>query len=174
MEKDEFMNLIKERLADKALSVTELKNNDALIVVDREHFAEVVAILKNNNSLRFTTLMNQSGADYRDRLAVIVNLFSGFLRRKVTVKTFLDRGNPEVDSLLPLFPGIDWYERETFDMFGIRFPGHGNLKRLLLPEDWEGFPLRKDYVYPSSYNGIETARTDLLNDAAAAAGEAHV
>ncbi|HTG01914.1 MAG TPA: NADH-quinone oxidoreductase subunit C [Nitrospirota bacterium] len=172
MELHNFITLIQERLAGKVLSVAEMKNDDVMITTDREHFAEVVAILKNNSSFRFSTLMNQSGADYTDTLAVMVNLYSGFLRRKVTVKAFLQRENPEIDSLVPLFRGIDWYERETFDMFGIRFLGHPNLKRLLLPDDWEGYPLRKDYVYPHSYNGMETGRADLLD--VDAAGEAHV
>ena len=173
MDKSEFISLIRERLAGKTLLVTEMKNDDVMIVTDREHFAETVAILKNNSSLRFSTLMNQSGVDYKDTLGVIVNLYSGSLRRKVAVKTLLNRENPEIDSLVPLFIGIEWYERETYDMFGIRFLGHPNLKRLLLPDDWEGFPLLKDYVYPTFYNGIETARTDLL-DITTAVGEEHV
>jgi NADH-quinone oxidoreductase subunit C len=174
MQKDELIERIKKRLADGAVSVSEMKNNDVMVVVNKDQLATAMAILKNDSSLQFATLMSQSGVDYKDKLAVIVNLYSALLRRKITVKAFLDRENPEVESLLPLFRGIDWYERETYDMFGIRFLGHSNLKRLLLPDDWEGFPLRKDYVYPSSYNGIDTGRTDLLDDESGPAREAHV
>jgi len=106
--------------------------------------------------------MNQLGADYGDRMAVIYNLYSPALKEKITVKVYLDREQPEIASLERAFPGIGWYERETYDMLGIRFSGHSNLKRLLLPEDWTGYPLRKDYVYPTNYNGIDTPREDLF------------
>jgi NAD(P)H-quinone oxidoreductase subunit J len=71
---------------------------------------------------------------------------------EVRVKVFLPRdGSLSVPSLYGLFRGADWQERETFDMFGIRFEGHPHPKRLLMPEDWKGYPLRKDYVQPDFY-----------------------
>ena len=72
--------------------------------------------------------------------------------REVRLKVFLSRdGQPSVPSLYGLFRGADWQERETFDMFGIQFEGHPHPKRLLMPEDWTGWPLRKDYVQPDFY-----------------------
>ena len=72
--------------------------------------------------------------------------------REVRVKVFLDReGTPSLPSIYGLFRGADWQERETFDMFGIHFEGHPHPKRLLMPEDWKGWPLRKDYVQPDFY-----------------------
>ena len=72
--------------------------------------------------------------------------------REVRLKVFLSReGQPSVPSLYGLFRGADWQERETFDMFGIQFEGHPHPKRLLMPEDWKGWPLRKDYVQPDFY-----------------------
>ncbi len=72
--------------------------------------------------------------------------------REVRLKVFLSReGEPSLPSLYGLFRGADWQERETFDMFGIRFEGHPHPKRLLMPEDWTGWPLRKDYVQPDFY-----------------------
>ncbi|MGC6482578.1 MAG: NAD(P)H-quinone oxidoreductase subunit J [Synechococcus sp.] len=72
--------------------------------------------------------------------------------REVRVKVFLSReGEPSLPSIYGLFRGADWQERETFDMFGIRFDGHPHPKRLLMPEDWKGWPLRKDYVQPDFY-----------------------
>jgi NAD(P)H-quinone oxidoreductase subunit J len=71
---------------------------------------------------------------------------------EVRLKVFLDRsGELSIPSLYGLFRGADWQERETFDMFGIRFEGHPHPKRLLMPEDWKGWPLRKDYVQPDFY-----------------------
>ncbi len=72
--------------------------------------------------------------------------------REVRLKVFLNRlGNLNVPSLYSLFKGADWQERETFDMFGINFEGHPHPKRLLMPEDWKGWPLRKDYIQPDFY-----------------------
>jgi NADH-quinone oxidoreductase subunit C len=173
MNQNALLDIIRQRLADGLVSVEEMKNNDLMIVVEKDRLMSSAAVLKGDPTLRFTTLMNHSGADYKDKLAVIYNLFSFLLRRKITVKAYLEPAKPEVESLVPLFRGIDWYERETYDMFGITFLGHPNLKRLLLPDDWEGFPLRKEYVYPASYNGLETGRVDLL-DETDVNGETHV
>lgn len=173
VQQNDIIKTIKDRLGAVAQSVAEMKNDDIMVVVEKDSLIPAVQALKTGEGLRFTTLMNHLGADYRDYLAAIYNLYSPMLRRKVTVKALLDREHPEVHSLEPLFRGINWYERETYDMLGIRFTGHSNLKRLLLPEDWSGFPLRKDYVYPESYNGIETGRADLL-DNPLGAGDCHV
>ena len=72
--------------------------------------------------------------------------------REVRLKVFLNReGSPSLPSIYGLFRGADWQERETFDMFGIHFEGHPHPKRLLMPEDWKGWPLRKDYIQPDFY-----------------------
>ena len=72
--------------------------------------------------------------------------------REVRLKVFLSReGTPSLPSIYGLFRGADWQERETFDMFGIQFEGHPHPKRLLMPEDWKGWPLRKDYMQPDFY-----------------------
>ena len=72
--------------------------------------------------------------------------------KELRIKVFLSRdSNPSVPSLYKIFRGSDWQERETFDMFGINFEGHPHPKRLLMPEDWEGWPLRKDYIQPDFY-----------------------
>lgn len=169
----EFKTLLAEKLSDAVRSMDAMLNNDLLVVVDEKRLIDAVGTLKNEPSLGFSTLMNHLGVDYGDRMAVIYNLYSPLLRQKVTVKAFLERDAPEVPSLVRAFPGIDWFERETYDLLGIRFTGHGNLKRLLLPEDWEGHPLRKDYVLPETYGGMETARHDLF-DAENGGGEDHV
>lgn len=70
---------------------------------------------------------------------------------EVRIKVFLPRENPQVPSVYWIWKGADWQERETYDMYGIMFDGHPNLKRLLMPEDWVGWPLRKDYISPDFY-----------------------
>ncbi len=164
IQNDTLIELLRNLLPATGVSFGDMKNNDLMVAVEAASLRDAAAVLKNDAALQFSTLMNHLGADYGDRLAVIYNLYSPLLRRKITLKAFVDREKPEVESLEPLFPGIGWFERETFDMLGIRFAGHLNLKRLLLPDDWEGFPLRKDYVYPAEYQSIETARADLIDD----------
>jgi len=173
MDSEKLITILTSRLGIAVQSMEAMKNDDLMIVVDKKHLIAAAGTLKNDPALGFSTLMNHLGVDYGDRMAVMYNLYSSVLRQKVTVKVYLDRDKPEVPSLERAFRGIDWYERETYDLFGIRFIGHGNLKRLLLPEDWEGHPLRKDYVYPAMYNGIETARIDMMNEMGEA-GEPHV
>ena len=170
MDRAELISLLTSRLGSALLSTEEMRNDDLLLVVDRKELVSAVGTLKNDPALGFSTLMNHLGADYRDKLAVIYNLWSPSLRKKITVKAYVDRNDPEAPSLERAFHGISWYERETYDLLGIRFTGHSNLTRLLLPDDWEGHPLRKEYVYPASYRGIETGRPDLLDEPASPEG----
>jgi NADH-quinone oxidoreductase subunit C len=97
-----------------------------------------------------------SGVDYADRMEVVyhfarVTKEPAFLCLKVTVP----RDNPVVPTLAHEWQAANWGERETYDLLGIRFEGHPHLYRILLPEDWEGFPLRKDYEFPAEYHGID-------------------
>merc|ERR1711934_245783 len=87
--------------------------------------------------------------------------------REVRLKVFLSReGTPSLPSIYGLFRGADWQERETFDMFGIQFDGHPHPKRLLMPEDWKGWPLRKDYVQPDFYEMQGTKKGEVWGSSA--------
>ena len=87
-----------------------------------------------------------------DRSEGVAHLPAEVKPEEVRLKVFLERdGDLTIPSLYGLFRGADWQERETFDMFGIRYAGHPHPKRLLMPEDWKGWPLRKDYVQPDFY-----------------------
>jgi NADH-quinone oxidoreductase subunit C len=79
------------------------------------------------------------------RFRVVYHLYSIGERKPLRVATRVGGDEPRLDSLVPVWPAANWYERELFDLFGIRFEGHPNLKRILMPDDWEGHPLRKDY-----------------------------
>jgi NADH-quinone oxidoreductase subunit C len=76
---------------------------------------------------------------------VVYNLLSISNKERVRLKVKLDGSDPNIESLTSLWPGANYFEREVFDLFGIRFNGHPNLRRILMPDDWEGHPLRKDY-----------------------------
>jgi NADH-quinone oxidoreductase subunit C len=103
-------------------------------------------------------LSNESGVDYKDRIEVVYHLFSYRHRHTAVLKVKLARDNPEVDTLENLWKSANWMEREIFDLLGVNFKGHSDLRRILMPEDWPGYPLRKDFVEPLEYHGISTRR----------------
>tara|TARA_B100000700_G_scaffold107307_1_gene121108 strand:+ start:192 stop:713 length:522 start_codon:yes stop_codon:yes gene_type:complete len=128
-----------------------------VIKVNPTNLLSIVEALKSNG---FNYLQCQGGYDEGPGLNIVCfyNLIevSEFKNhnspREVRLKVFLNRdGDLTVPSLYSLFRGADWQERETFDMFGVNFKGHPHPKRLLMPEDWKGWPLRKDYVQPDFY-----------------------
>ncbi len=94
----------------------------------------------------FERLEMVTAVDTGDDFELVYRLESRSLSMSATVRVDVPRGEPKVPSAFELWPAADWQEREVYDLFGIRFSGHPDLKRILLPEDWMGFPLRKDYV----------------------------
>jgi NADH-quinone oxidoreductase subunit C len=136
--------------------------DETTIHVTPESFRDVCNYLRTQEKLAFVALSDVTAVDMlklrtTPRFDVVALLYSLKNRVRLRIKTGVNDGQP-VPSLVPLWPGANWLERETFDMFGIVFEGHPNLKRILLADDWdEGFPLRKDYPlrgwkeYPS-YN----------------------
>ncbi|MBP2669686.1 MAG: hypothetical protein H6Q80_1888, partial [Deltaproteobacteria bacterium] len=116
---------------------------------------EVARFLKQDPALAFDSLMCLSGVDYKDRFAVAYHLHSLSHRHAVGVKAFLPRENPSLPTVDDVWPAANFQEREAYDLFGIVFEGSKDLRRILLPDDWEGHPLRKDYKYPESYHGIK-------------------
>jgi NADH-quinone oxidoreductase subunit C len=113
--------------------------------VPLEQYADFVAAA---HTAGFTTFSDLCGVDYlrRDpRFEVVLNLVSHSLVRRLRIRVGVPGSNPLVASVTDVFPGANFYERETFDLFGIVFEGHPDLTRILLPDEWEGHPLRKDY-----------------------------
>ena len=128
-----------------------------VIKITPNNLLAVVEALKNNG---FNYLQCQGGYDEGPGLNIVCfyNLIemSEFKKdispREVRLKVFLSRdGDLTVPSLYSIFRGADWQERETYDMYGVNFKGHPHPKRLLMPEDWKGWPLRKDYIQPDFY-----------------------
>ena len=164
MKRHALIEQLKIKLGPSIVNIEEKPNNDTLVEIRKEDILAVMDVLKNDRAFRFHSLTNHLGVDYGESFAVVYNLYSYSLDRKITVKAYLDHEHPEIDSLEPLFRGINWFERETYDLLGIIFTGHSNLTRLLLPPDWEGHPLRKDYVYPEEYGGIDNRRPGLCDE----------
>lgn len=121
---------------------------DQTIIIRKEFLLPVVKFLKEDPQLNFSLLIDLTGVDYlgrSPRFEVVYNVFSLAHQVRLRVKVQVEEKEPEVDSLVPLWPIANWYEREVWDMFGVRFKGHPDLKRILMYEGFEGHPLRKDY-----------------------------
>ncbi|MCZ7356387.1 MAG: NADH-quinone oxidoreductase subunit C [Candidatus Methanoperedens sp.] len=132
---------LKQAMPDAVVS-TGMQINKPLAVIKKDALLKVAG---NAKKMGFEHLSVITGVDYGDRFEVIYNFFSYSRKQNLVLKVILDHDNPEVDSLTPIWKGADWLERETYDLVGIKFAGHPNLVRILLPEGWSGHPLRKDY-----------------------------
>jgi NADH-quinone oxidoreductase subunit C len=121
---------------------------ETTIVVPRELFRAAAEHCRADAKLQYNLLTDATCVDrypIEPRFELNYHLVSIPRREKVRLKVRLYGNDPLVDSLVPVWPGANWLEREIFDLFGIRFNGHPDLRRILLPEDWEGHPLRRDY-----------------------------
>lgn len=116
--------------------------NKPMVIVKKE---ELLNVAKKVKEMGFDHLSVITGIDYKDRFEVVYNFFSYKKKHNLVLKVVLEHDNPEIASLTSIWKSADWLERETYDLVGIRFTEHPNLKRILLPEGWEGHPLRKDY-----------------------------
>jgi NADH-quinone oxidoreductase subunit C len=135
------------------------------IEVDADQIDRIAEYLKSDPALRFDCLSNLSAVDYPDKghIQVVYNLFSYEHRHELTLKVSADRENPVVQTVETVWPAANWLEREAYDLHGIVFTGHSDLRRILLPDDWIGYPLRKDYVEAPEYHGISTIRESMLD-----------
>ncbi len=126
------------------------------IDVDAAHWREIASFLLTDPELKFDFLMSVTAIDYvgQDKLAAVYDLRSFDHGHEFAVKVFCDRANPEMESVADLWPAANWHEREAFDLMGIVFTNHPDLRRILMSEDWVGHPLQKDYEFPKEYHGI--------------------
>ena len=139
---------------------------DTIVYVDRRRVREVLGWLKEDAEQRYDYLADVTAVEYRDAelpLEVVYELFSLTYKRPLRVKAQLPEDQPlEVASVVPLWRGADWLEREVYDMFGIRFLDHPDLRRILMWETYaEGFPLRKDFPLRGRFSRSEQVRQAL-------------
>ncbi len=135
-----------ERLGPDALEAHAFRG-DATVVVARERLPEVLRWLREE-PWRFEVLTDLTAWDRypaEPRFEVVYHLLSLTRRERLRIKTRVPGDDPVVPSAVPVFAGANWFEREVWDLFGIRFTGHPHLVRILMPDDWEGHPLRRDY-----------------------------
>ena len=159
--------------ADKITGLNE-KATDPWIEVAPAAMDEVAVFLKSDPDLAFDSLNNLSATDfletdaklaakfpYKPHIEVVYHLFSFTRKHRTVIKAKFPRWKndqpdqmPEVPTVSHIWAIADWHEREAYDMMGIQFLGHPNLVRILCPDDWEGYPLRKDYAFPEEYHGV--------------------
>jgi len=143
----EIAERLKERFLSEVVDVREFRDQ-VFITLKRERIVDVCRFLKDEPEIQMDFLVDLCGVDYPDRgyrFEVIYNLFSMKFRHRIILKALIPEDDPTIDSVTPLWHTANWHEREVCDMFGIVFNGHPDLRRILMPEDWVGFPLRKDY-----------------------------
>ncbi len=121
-----------------------------------EHWRAVAEFLRHEPGLCFDWLACLSAVDYvaDDRACVVYDLWSFDHQHAIAVKVFAPRTEAIFPTMTDLWPAANWHEREAFDLMGFDFTGHPDLRRILMAEDWEGHPLRKDYAFPREYQGI--------------------
>ena len=142
-----LLELLREKFPEDVLEGSTLRRENTA-VIRREALIPVVEFLRNDSRLEFDFLIDLTAVDYlgrRPRFDVVYHLLSLSGNRRIRLKVRVDEGDAEVPSLSAHWGCADWLEREVWDMFGIRFTGHPNLKRLLMYEEFRGHPLRKDY-----------------------------
>jgi len=136
--------------------IVESSNDGNSIQIKPEKWEEIAVFLRDHADALLDQLECLTGVDLGEgeELQVRYNLHSMKHRHKLEVLINADRNSPEIPSVETVWRMADWFERETYDMYGIVFNGHRDLRRLLCPEDWEGWPLRKDYEEQKTYHGI--------------------
>jgi len=135
------------------------------IEIAPDRIDEVAYFVATEPALLFDSLSNLSGCDYpqRGKIQIVYDLYSYTHDHSLVLKVDADRAAPRVATVERTWPAANWHEREAFDLLGVVFTGHSDLRRILLPDDWVGYPLRKDYVEAPDYHGISTIRESVLN-----------
>jgi NADH-quinone oxidoreductase subunit C len=147
MDNQTVLERLKTRFGDAILESREFRS-ELTVVVPKERIVEVCSFLKNDSSLSYDFLSDLCGIDMftpEKRFGVIYNLLSLRNRHRIRVKTFTEEDHPKIPTMTGLWGTANAHERETFDMFGIVFEGHPDLRRMYMPEEFEYHPLRKDF-----------------------------
>jgi NADH-quinone oxidoreductase subunit C len=130
---------------------------DPFILVDPARLPEFLVKCRDDEALHFELLIDLSAVDPAvedEHLWLVIQLLSIRHRHRLGIKAMVPKTALSVPTLSPVYRAAQWHERECAEMFGLTFEGHPDPRHILLPDDWEGFPLRKDYVFPKEYRGI--------------------
>ncbi len=147
MKTSEVVHLLKSKLQDSVINEI-IFLDEVTLEVHKDNLKEVLSTLKDAPEMGYKVLMDLTGVDYlypEKRTKVVYWLHNPLNLERIRVIVYVRR-DESLPSVTHLWKGADWYERELYDLFGVKFTGHPDLKRILMPDDWEGHPLRKDYA----------------------------
>jgi NADH-quinone oxidoreductase subunit C len=161
MEPLEIVDRLKEKFLNEIVDVTQFRDQ-VFVSIKKEKITEICRYLHDDPDIYMDYLADLCGVDYpekRHRFEVVYNLYSLKHNHRLMLKAQLSEDDPYIDSVTQVWNGANWHEREACDMYGILFNDHPDLRRILMPEDWEGYPLRKDYPLKGpegeEYKGFE-------------------
>ncbi len=155
---EEIFQLLKDNFPASNLELKTDQPTEAILIASPLEIDKLSLFLRDSSELFFDSLMNLSGVDEpkASLLSVYYHLESTKLKHKITLKVSTDRNKPEVSTVTDVWKSADWHEREAYDLLGIIFLNHPDLRRILMPYDWDaGYPLRKDYENPEFYQGMK-------------------
>ena len=167
MTEKEIFDSLKEKFRDDIIEITE-EVIQPFIMVKAAAVEKISTFLRDEENFQFDWLNNLSGVHYPakevpeeseekpiNEIEVVYHLYSMKHRHNIILKTRVPVSSPKIPSVAMVWRTADWHEREAYDLFGIEFTDHPDLRRILLPDDWEGFPLRRDYITPEYYDGMK-------------------
>ncbi|MBU2648322.1 NADH-quinone oxidoreductase subunit C [bacterium] len=169
---------------DAIVSFQEEEGPTPSIYVRSDWVLPVLRYLKDDEALDFNVLMNHtgfhetessklfwhlffdisqaaSGTHLHEEIRLFWHIYSYDKEHRVTIESSIPLGKPEIDSVVSLWKSANWLEREVYDLLGVIYQGHPDLRRIMLPEDWEGHPLRKGYVAPDLYHGVDNSPSEI-------------
>jgi NADH-quinone oxidoreductase subunit C len=155
MNSEEIYKLLKSRFGAAVCELVIPSAGDTAIQIAAEALVEVGFFLRDEPELAFDFLRLVTAVDRGEKLSSVYHLYSYKNAHGLVLRVDVPRERPLLDSVAAVWPAADWLEREAFDMLGIVYQGHPNLERILLPLDWEGHPLRKDYKHSGEYHGVK-------------------
>ncbi len=156
MTSQEILESLRARFGDAVLDAKPDAVPDPWVKIAPGKMKDVCLYLRDDAAMLFDVLMCLSGMDYRGgKLGVVYHVDSTSKHHRIVLKTEVTIESPHVASVESVWRTANWHEREAFDMVGVVFDGHPDLRRILMPDDWQGFPLRKDYQVPEFYNGMK-------------------
>lgn len=155
---EKVVHLIEEKFGAEAIVSSHAEAIQPFVVLKTDLLLDVCTELQTNPDCYFDHLSNVTGVDNgveKNSMEVIYHFYSITKNSHFIIKVILDREKPSVPSLTSIWRTADWHEREAFDLLGIHFEGHPDLRRILLPANWEGHPLRKDYTTQEYFHGVK-------------------
>lgn len=146
--KEIILETLKSKLGSGAVLETEEFKDEFCILVDKANIVAVCKTLKESPELDFNMCIDVTAIDWsrrKNRFTVVYHVYSMKNKYRLRIKADVDAGDLKIDTVTVIWPSANWYERETFDMYGIHFSGHPDLRRMYMPEEFEYYPLRKEF-----------------------------